>query len=85
MMKTDKCPACGVTWQGEDIADHFEQTVVSREKAEVIAAHYGWSPQNRIRFQENVVGIETEKYDGVSQWYCTECDKIFDRWTGEEL
>jgi len=83
-MKTDKCPACGVTWLGKDIADTFESNGHSRAKAEEIADFYGWSLENRLRFQVNMIGIETGGYDGVTYWQCMTCGKTFNRWTGEE-
>lgn len=33
----------------------------------------------------HLLGIETEDYDGVSEWQCTFCLTRWNRWTGKEL
>lgn len=85
-MKTN-CPKCGVTWEGEEIPIQLLATghYATLQDAEIAAAHYGWTPENKRKFNVHVIGIETPKYDGVSYWYCGACQTYFDRWTGEQV
>jgi len=51
---------------------------------------YGWTKENKLRFGENVVGIQYEynhedHYDGVSEWQCGPCKCRVGRWTNQIL
>lgn len=85
-MDIKKCPTCGVAWQqAENIYDFFKnERGYSKEKAAEAAEMYGCTKENPRHFGINVVGIETEKYDGVSYWKCDKCGTVFDRWTMKE-
>lgn len=91
MPVSSNCPACGVTWEGGEIPDRLMETGhYTREQAEKAAAYYGWTPENKLKFGVNHVGIEYSydhpaHYDGVSEWKCTECEARFNSFTGERL
>ena len=80
-----QCPHCNITWEGEEIPVGLMATghYVTMEDAEKAASLYGWTRENKRPFHINVIGIETESYDGVSFWHCTVCDTYFDRFTGQ--
>ena len=86
-----ECPACGVTWEGVEIPDGLMSVSnYTRERAEEVARTYGWTPENKARFGANHIGVEygyghPARYDGVSEFICTECDARFNRFTGEQL
>ena len=89
-----ECPVCTVTWEGEEIPDGLmaanPERYNTREAAEEAAEMYGWSPENRLRFGANVIGVEyahdhPERYDGVSEWRCTVCGARIGRWTEKVL
>ncbi len=83
-MYNTECPKCGITWEGEEIPQGlFSTGNYTVKEAAAWAAHYGWTPENKEKFGINVVGIETEDYDGVSYWLCQGCDAKIDRFTGE--
>lgn len=86
------CPVCSVTWLGPTIPEGLWATgnYETWEDAEKAAAHYGWTPENNLQFNVNVVGIQypydhPAHYDGVSEWQCTHCKARFNRFTGELL
>lgn len=89
MSHADNCPNCGVTWWGAEIPDgllaHSKMIYRTREDAEKAAAHYGWTKMNKKCFSENVVGVETQDYDGVSYWLCQNCGIYINRWTGKPV
>jgi hypothetical protein len=33
----------------------------------------------------HLLGIETEEYDGISEWMCPFCKTRWSRWTGKEI
>ena len=81
-MHPEKCPKCKIAWQKEEnIYDHFVNQGETKEKATEIASFYGCTKETPKHFGVNVMGIETEEYDGVSYWECTSCKTVFDRWT----
>ena len=58
------CPACGVSWQGEPIPQK------DIEK--------GWF--GKATHFSRVIGVEyPEKYDGVWEWRCPDCEATFPR------
>jgi len=81
-MTYTKCPHCRITWEGKEIplGLHLNGNYTMKEAIEV-AAHYGWTPENKKCFSINMVGVETPDYDGVSYWHCLECDAMIDRFT----
>jgi Zn-finger nucleic acid-binding protein len=88
----DNCPKCKVTWLGGEVPDGLMQAHpnYTREKAETAAADYGWTPENKLQFKTNMIGVQyaydnPEHYDGVSEWKCTVCGARFNRWTNEQL
>ncbi len=83
-----RCPACGITWLGQEIPDglmaHNPDRYPTRDEAERVAGFYGWTPDNHRKFGINVIGMEIQgQYDGVSYWKCTNCESWVDRFTGE--
>lgn len=89
-MKLSHCPKCGVTWQGAEIPDGLRQYNPTRyptiEAAREAAKSYGWTPENKLKFGINMIGIEiAEEYDGVGYWKCEKCLAVFDRFTGEQV
>jgi len=88
-MNIEQCPHCEHTWLGDEIPEGLmagnPEYYPTRQKAEADAEHYGWTPENHRRFNENVIGIETARYDGISYWLCLKCGTFFDRFTGEAL
>jgi hypothetical protein len=83
----ENCPKCGVTWEGQEIPAALMTTgyYPILQDAEIAAAAYGWTPENKRTFSINVTGIETAHYDGVSYWRCEVCRTLFDRFTFEEV
>jgi len=80
MQHHSKCPSCGIAWEEEEtIEEYFLRQGKTPEEAKEIASHYAGT-----HFGKNVVGIETDEYDGVSYWYCKSCDTTFNRWTMNE-
>jgi hypothetical protein len=90
----DECPECQITWRGVEIPDglmeHNPDYYPTREKAEEAADSYGWTPENKLRFRINVIGVEypynhPQHYDGVSEWRCTNCGLRIGRFSGAFL
>jgi hypothetical protein len=83
-MQHSECPHCGITWEGEEIPHALHKAgPYTMEAAIEAASHYGWTPENNYKFSINVVGVETEGYDGISYWQCLDCGAMIDRFTGE--
>ena len=82
-MDIKKCPNCGVPWERkENIYEFFRHNRgYSKKDAAEAADMYGCTKEHPKHFGINVVGIETEQYDGVSYWKCEKCGIVFDRWT----
>ncbi|MHC4301383.1 MAG: hypothetical protein ACYS7Y_29295 [Planctomycetota bacterium] len=85
MPKQSECPRCGVTWLGEEIPFGLMATgnYASFDDAREAAADYGWTLENKLRFNVNVVGLEDGSYDGVAYWQCTRCKCTVDRFTNK--
>lgn len=49
------------------------------------AGYYGEWDGVTPRYYSRLIGVETEGYDGVSEWLCPDCGVRWDRWTGEVL
>ncbi len=83
-MNYTECPDCGITWEGDEIPIglYLNNNYTVMEAAHA-ADHFGWTPENNLCFSINVVGVETEGYDGVSYYLCLECEAMIDRFTGE--
>jgi len=81
------CPECNITWEQEEtIYEFFLNQHGDKEKAMKTASLYGHTEEDPKHFSINVVGVEDpSKYDGVSFWLCTNCQRLFDRWTMEDL
>ena len=83
-MTYTECPHCGITWEGKEVPLGLHLTGnYTMEEAIKVAAHYGWTPENKRCFSINMVGVETDGYDGISYWYCLACDAMIDRFTGK--
>ena len=84
---TKQCPECNITWEmKESIYEFFLNQHGDSIKAYHDAKLYGDSAEDPKHFSINVVGVEDpSKYDGVSFWLCTNCQRLFDRWTMEEV
>jgi hypothetical protein len=82
-MQHTECPHCGITWEGQEIphALHKAGPYTLDEAMATAAEFYGWTPENKVCFSINVVGVETRGYDGVSYWECLACGKRTDRFT----
>ena len=87
MINEKQCPKCHITWEHEEtIYQYFIREGYSEEKARESAANYGCTPETPQHFGKNVIGIENpDEYDGIGYWLCTECETLFDRFTGEEI
>jgi hypothetical protein len=85
-MHPTHCPNCDINWyQSETIYEHFLKSNTPFE-ARCIASAYGDTEDSPKHFGANVIGIEIQgQYDGISQWKCTSCNTIFDRWTMEPI
>jgi hypothetical protein len=81
------CPECNITWEQEEtIYEFFLNQHGDKEKAMKTASLYGHTEEDPKHFSINVVGVEDpSKYDGVSYYKCTNCQRLFDRWTMEEV
>lgn len=100
MINTKKCPSCDVSWEHEEtitetfinmysengipeymVKKGFTDVVLA---AESTASFHGCRPGMEKHFGDNVIGIETDDYDGVSWWLCTECGVAHSRWNPEK-
>ena len=81
--RKDNCPSCGISFLDEDIYEYFIKTNIE-ERAEELAALYGWSEENKICFR-NDIAVETEQYDGATWYMCPECNSYWKRfeWADE--
>lgn len=86
-MHPTHCPNCRINWySNQTIYEYFLNKGETPNKATKIAAMYGCTPEHPKHFGENIIGIELQgQYDGVSQWQCTNCNTIFDRWSMEPI
>jgi len=84
---TKNCPKCNIAWeQKETIYEFFLNQHGDKENAMETASLYGHTEKDPKHFSINVAGVEDpSKYDGVSFWLCTNCHRLFDRWTMEEV
>jgi hypothetical protein len=84
--KFGKCPTCGCNWNGGDIKEHISKMQVfhSRTEGELmqIAASYGWTPQNPIRFTKLV---NVNRGPNKMYWRCPSCRDTYDQITGEKV
>jgi hypothetical protein len=76
------CPHCEETWEGVEIPEGLMQANnVDRNTAEQWARHYGWTRENKRKFNINVIGLSNG--DSVYAWTCQSCGTTFDRFTWE--
>ncbi len=77
MSRPDKCPNCGITWNGLEIPDglykHNPERYGDRVAAEADAANYGWTPENKRTFSINMVGYYDMDKDRTVSYNCTNC------------
>lgn len=68
------CPNCGISWESENtmIQDLEATGLYSGREAEV-AANYGWTEENNLRFGKNVVGMYSLETDRTEYWHCKNC------------
>lgn len=81
------CPGCNTPWEEEQtIYEYFLEKYKDKDKAKEVALMYGCTEDLPKHFSKNVTGIEIQGgYDGVSYWKCGVCNKVFDRWTLNEV
>lgn len=77
MAPIDPCLHCGTDLDDGDVFQKLRSMSVYKEKndneIEVIAMHYGWTPQNKTRFSKKIVVQPC----GDSQYtMCPECKVI---------
>ena len=86
-MHPTNCPHCNINWyQSNSIYKYFLSQGYSPEQARESASLFGDTPEHPKHFGANIVGIELSGvYDGISQWKCTNCNTIFDRWTMQPI
>lgn len=70
--KTDNCPACGVSWIGDEIP------IANRE-------FYGGATHSRRVIGVEYWHGSPEHYDGVSEYQCPDCKARFGAWTGTQI
>lgn len=75
-----ECPFCGRSLVGKDIKETFIEQGNTEQEAIRKASYYGWTPSKPTNFML-VTGLETEQYDGVTWWYCTECKTAWKRFS----
>ena len=81
----DGCPKCAVGWIDENnMYDTYRAQGESKAEATKFASFYGCTKTNPLSFSKNVMAYETDDYDGVSFWKCTNCNTLFDRFTMKE-
>jgi len=79
----DQCPSCGHTWLGDEITVGLLKTgCYSLLTAVEAAAQYGWTPENRKRFNEHVLFIEP-MFSRHNFWLCLKCEKFHHWYDGE--
>jgi hypothetical protein len=69
------CPHCDFFL---DAGDVYEVALtwkdMTPEKALMSAGHYGWTPDNKVRFSR-IVGIYSRHTDRTEEWQCPECQQ----------
>lgn len=83
--KNGPCPKCDADWDGGDIYEQLKALDTYKEKSDeeikMIASHFGWTEENKVR-STKLIGIEVrERYDGISYYQCPNCKQVWDRWT----
>ena len=59
-MELTNCSSCGITFEGEDIFEHFlKKSDGDKEYALKTAGYYGWSEQSKVKFVINRVYVKT--------------------------
>ncbi len=92
----NNCPSCGIEWNNKEtiteyfLRDYSENGIPEyktrhgfttvEEAAADSAKDYGCTPLSPQHFSKNVLGIETEGYDGVSWWKCLSCGIAHNKW-----
>ena len=85
-MHHKNCPHCNTAWEEkETIYEYFLEKYGDPIKARATAEMYGDTEEHPKHFGLDVVGIETDNYDGVSFWQCLKCGSTFDRWTMKKV
>lgn len=67
------CPACGVSWQGNEIPKESQELFGGDHFSRVIGVEY------------SIDVPQIYRYDGISEYRCPDCKARFSRWTGERL
>lgn len=67
------CPACGISWQGEEIPEKDREMFGGDHFSRVIGVEYSYDVPSKYR------------YDGLSEYHCPDCGARFSRWTGKQL
>lgn len=79
-MSNSKCRYCKCELDGEDIfaslSKHEAYAHYTRERLEIAAGHYGWTPGNKKCFRRDVIVQFTDKPQIV---ICPECRGVFPR------
>ena len=83
-----KCPSCGSDWDGGDVVETYKRY---RDEGKAPWAYYtdadilrhaeyhNWTAEKPTRFSR-LVGLEfPDKYDGVWEYACPDCDARFPR------
>lgn len=81
------CPVCKANWDGGPIIDTFLEEKrkghwpnhTEEELRKMVNENYG-----EPRRWSDLIGIETDDYDGVSFWLCPDCDTEFPRFLEDE-
>ncbi len=72
------CPNCDKDLRGKDILAVFLEKYGDYNKALETAEMYGYSV-NKPQYFMDVIGIETEQYDGITWWKCPHCEALWKR------
>ena len=80
-MHPSNCPDCGISWYSDypmpnELATHYPG--LTNQELEDMAAKYGWTKENDLRFSKNVRGIEYDK-DIIEAWMCHNCGHMEER------
>ena len=91
----DRCPECGVSWQGQRIdTDYVVQGLYGHNAPCQRKQSWDKDFDDLVpctcgpRYYHRLIGIELspdhpDHYDGVSCWQCPDCNTRWDRFTGK--
>lgn len=75
MTKLKNCPVCGVSFVGKEIPYGLFSTghYKTMKEAKKAAESYGWTPENKKYFSDNITLVKSINRSVQSYFRCEEC------------